>query len=86
MIIIISVLNGDRMFAVCMKQVSSASGGMLFFFWARTHLSCRTYMEADRAMKELLDRLQPVGILTSRDNISETVLQKGLRGVTVTDT
>lgn len=58
---------------------------MLFFFWAGTHLSCGTYMDAVN-VNVLLDRLQAVWILTSHDNISEIVLQKKGRGVTLSDT
>lgn len=58
---------------------------MLSVFWAGTHLSYGTYMDAV-SINVLLDRLQAVAILTSHDNISEIVLQKRGRGVTVSDT
>lgn len=65
------------------KKVTTALGVMLF--WAGTHLSHGTYMDAV-IVTDLLNRLQAVGVLTSHDNISEIVLQKRGRGAIVSDT
>lgn len=59
---------------------------MLFFFGASTHLYCGTCVEAVRATNEFLDRLQAVAILTTHDNISETMLKKRQSALTVSDT
>lgn len=58
---------------VVQKKVTTALGVMLLFFYAGTHLSFGTYMDAV-SFSVLLDRLQAVGILTSRNNISEIVM------------